>query len=733
MLSSKLFLFVTFILLIFLSGFISNLNAQNKQLTFNQVYMFSEPRLLKPLPQLKGWYDDQNYLKSKSENGKSLLVKVNAATDKEETLLDYSEYDDALIDYDLTLDGSIANSKDYDSFLFSKDNDYYFFTRSSNKVVRLTNDKAEKKNPTLSPDGKKVAYTKNRDLYYADSKTGKEIRLTFDASETVYNGWASWVYMEEILGRSDNYKAFWWSPNSEMIAFLRTDDSPVPRYPLYIADGVHGELEWEHYPKPGDPNPDVKMGIVNLSDNKIVWVYEDESVDQYTAWPFWRQNSTELFYQVLNRGQDHLQLLSANPKSGKSKLIYEEKQPTWVEFFKDINMLKDESGFILTSDKDGWTHIYYFDMNGKQKAKLTSGEWTVTKIVLVDEKNKKVFFEGNKDNSLETHLFSVGFDGKNFAKLTKSIGTHSTTVSTNGSYYYSSYSTADVPHKMELFDAKGNSLKVFGNRKSDAYDEYRFGKTEFFKIKTEDGIELPAMWILPPNFDESKKYPVLFNVYGGPGRNDVKNSYSAFLDRYFIAQSGIIYFVVDHRGSVHFGKKGERIMHRNLGKWEMNDYIEAVKWLRKKSFFDETKIGITGGSYGGYVACMALTYGAEYFTHGIADFSVTDWRLYDNVYSERFMDTPEENPEGYEFGSALTHADKYKGMLRITHGTMDDNVHVQNTIQLVDKFTSMNKDFELMLYPNERHGIGFPKWRHLQREYVKFWYRYFLNKDFVID
>ncbi len=732
MLSVKRFLFIS-VMLILLSGFISILNAQNKQLTFNQVYMFGEPRLLKPLPQLKGWYDDLHYLKSKSENGKSLLVKVNAVTDKEETLLDYSEYDDALIDFDLTLDGSIANSKDYDGFLFSKDNDYYFFTRSANKVVRLTNDKAEKKNPTLSPDGKKVAYTKNRDLYYANSETGEEIRLTFDASESVYNGWASWVYMEEILGRAGNYKAFWWSPNSEMIAFLRTDDSPVPRYPLYIADGVHGELEWEHYPKPGDPNPLVKLGIVHLNEGKIVWIEQDESIDQYTAWPFWRQNSSELFYQVLNRGQDHLQLLSANPKTGKSKLIYEEKQPTWVEFFKDINMLKDESGFILTSDKDGWNHLYYFDMSGKQKAKLTSGEWSVTKIVLVDEKNKKVFFEGNKDNSLETHLFSVGFDGKNPTKLTKNNGTHSTTVSTNGSYYYSSHSTADVPHKMELFDVKGYSLKVFGERKSNVYDEYNLGKTEFFKIKTDDGVELPAMWILPSDFDETKKYPVLFSVYGGPGGKDVRNAYSAFLDRYFIAQSGIIYFAVDHRGSVHFGKKGERMMHRNLGKWEMNDYIEAVKWLRTNPFVDETRIGITGGSYGGYVTCMALTYGADYFTHGIADFSVTDWRLYDNVYTERYMDTPEENPEGYEFGSALTHADKYKGMLRITHGTLDDNVHFQNTIQLVDRFTSLNKDFDLMLYPNERHGIRMPKWTHMQREYVKFWYRYFLNKDFVME
>lgn len=710
-----------------------NIKAQDKQLTFNQVYMFGEPRLLKTLPQLKGWYDDQNYIKTKSENGKSLLVKVSAITESEEVILDYSEYDDMLIDYDLTLDGSIANSKDYDGFLFGKENDLYFFSRSANKVVRLTNDKAEKKNPTLSPDAKKVAYTKNRDLYYADTETGSETRLTFDATETVYNGWASWVYMEEILGRSGKHKAFWWSPNSEMIAFLHTDDSPVPKHPLYKADGTHGELEWEHYPKPGDPNPLVKMGIVHLSDNNIVWVDEDETIDQYTAWPFWIPDSEQLFYQVLNRGQDHLQILAADPNTGKNKLIYDEKQSTWVEFFEDIYMLEDMSGFILRSDRDNFHHIYYYDLNGKLKARLTDGNWAVTKIVRVDEKNKRVFFEGNKDNSLETHLFSVELNGKKLTRLTKTAGTHSTTVSTNGSYFYSQYTSADSPHKLELFDAQGNSLKIFGDRKSPFFNEYKLGKTEFFTIKTEDDIELPALWILPPDFDDSKKYPVIFSVYGGPGRSDVKNSFSAFLDRYFIAQSGIIYFVVDHRGSLHFGNKGKQYLHLNLGKWEMNDYIDAVKWLHTKPFVDKEKIGITGGSYGGYIACLALTLGADYFTHGIADFSVTDWRLYDNVYSERFMDTPENNPDGYEFGSAMTHAEKYKGKLRLTHGTLDDNVHIQNTIQLVDKLTALDKDFELMIYPNERHGIGFPKWRHLQREYVKFWYRYFLDKDFTVQ
>lgn len=716
---------------VFLISLFIQVNAQKKELTFNQVYMFGEPRLFNQLPRNITWLDDENYLQQKRIDGSNAVVKVNAASGKEEIYLKYSDYDDILLEYELTLDDQILKTDDYKTFILKKDNDFYYFSVETKEVKQLTNDKTEKENPVLSPDGKKIAYTKKRDLYFVDIQNAKEIRLTFDASESVYNGWASWVYYEEILGRSSNYRAFWWSPNSQMIAFLRTDDSPVPKFPLYKADGVHGELEWEHYPKAGDPNPNVKLGIIHLSDSKIVWAEEDESADQYTAWPFWTPDSKEIFYQVLNRSQDHLQILAANPLSGKNRLVYEETQQSFVEFFEDIYIFSDGSGFILRSDKDGFSHLYYYDINGRLKKQLTKGEWSVTEINLVDEKNKKVYFEGNKDNSLDNHLFVVNLDGTGFEKLTKSSGTHDAIVSKGGSYFIDTYSSLNDPGRMELFNSKGESIRVLGERKNQLMDEYVFGKSEIFRIKTSDGIELPAMWVLPPDFDPNKKYPVLFSVYGGPGGKDVRDAFSSFLDRFFLSQNGIIYFIVDHRGSIHFGKKGMSLMHRNLGKWEMNDYIEAVKYLKTLPFVDSTRIGITGGSYGGYVTCMALTYGADYFTYGLAEFPVTDWHLYDNVYTERYMDKPDENPEGYKFGSALTHADKYKGYLLIIHGTLDDNVHMQNTIQLVDKFTTLNKDFELMLYPNERHGIRFPKWAHARREYVQFWFRHFLGKDFV--
>lgn len=703
--------------------------AQKKELSFQQVYLFSEPRLFNTPLQIIKWIDDENYLIQKRSPAAS-LVKVNARTGEEEIFLNFSDYDDILLENELTMDSRIATSSDYKGFLFKKDDNLFYFNIDSKKLIQLTNQKGERKNPTFSPDGKKIAYTMNNDLYYSDVDMQKEIRLTFDGSETMKNGYASWVYYEEILGRASNYRAFYWSPNSEMIAFLKTDDSPVPKFPLYIADGSRGKLEWEHYPKAGDPNPNVSLHIAHLKDNSITYVEEDTTLDQYTAWVFWTPDSKELFYQVLNRGQDYLQLLAANPLTGKSRLVYEERQNSFVEFFEDIIILKDNQGFILRSDKSGFRHLYLYDMNGRLKNQLTNGEWTVTKIVNVDEKNKKVYFEANKDNSLENHLFSVGLDGKNLIKLTKSEGSHSTRVSENGSYFITTHSSITNPGLTEICDSKGNTIRVLLERKKDLFNDYKFGKTEIFKVKTSDGIELPALWVLPPNFDKSKKYPVLFSIYGGPGGKDVRNSFSMFLDRFYISQNDIIYFVVDHRGSEHFGKKGMSLMHRNLGKWEMNDYIEAVKYLKTLSFIDTTKIGITGGSYGGYLTCFALTFGADYFTHGISDFPVTDWKLYDNIYTERYMDTPEENPEGYKFGSALSHIDKYKGYLLITHGSLDDNVHMQNTIQFVDKMISLNKDFEMMIYPNERHGYGFPKRNHQYREYVQFWLKHFLDKEF---
>ncbi|MBL7112950.1 MAG: S9 family peptidase [Bacteroidales bacterium] len=704
--------------------------AQKKKLTYEQAFEYGEPRLTSFPSRPMGWLDDTYYLEMKREQGGGSIVKVHAVTGEETVFFNYADFKDDLPE-GFNLARSEANTDDYQKHIFSQENDLYYFNATSKEFKRLSENEPEENNPTFSPDGKKVAFTRDHDLYVIDLESGKETRLTTDGDELVYNGWASWVYYEEILGRASRYSAFWWAPNSEMIAYLRFDDSPVPMFPIYRSEGQHGELEKTRYPKSGDPNPLVKLGVVNLADAKTLWLDDTEADDHYVAWPFWSPDSKILVYQHLNRGQDDMRFMAGNPNTGESKEIYHEQNKTWVDFFTDIYVLGDGTGFLVRSDRSGWRNLYHYDFEGNLVNQVTNFGWRIEGIEQVVEKTKTVFFTGTGGESTESHLYSIKLDGKGLKKLTTIPGSHSASVSPGGKYFTDSYSNLTTPTKVEIFDTKGKSIRLVADTKAPEMDEYDLGKVELFRVKIDDGYELPVTLILPPGFDENKKYPVIISIYGGPDAGFIANRFPWGMSQFWYAQQGIIMVSMDHRASGHFGKKGLDEMHRNLGKWEMHDYIEVVKWLEEKPFINGDKIGITGGSYGGYTTCMALTYGADYFNYGIANYSGTDWQLYDNVYTERFMDTPLENPEGYEFGSVMTHAGNYKGYLLITHGTMDDNVHLQNSIQLVSKLQDLGKDFEMMFYPGVRHGWGGPKGQHLRQLQLKFWFRHLLDTEFV--
>ncbi len=704
--------------------------SQKKMLTYQQAYGRAGERLTQSITSPFAWTDDNNYLIRKRIDGNPAFIKVNGLTGEETIYVDFSQYKKYLPgEFDMS--GIPCHSEDYRKFIFISDNDLFLFNSVSNEFRQLTFNQSEEKNPAFSPDAGKVAFTRENDLYFIDLNIGKESRLTFDGGELVYNGRASWIYYEEILSRSSRYCAFWWSPDSKMIAFLRFDDNPVPVFPLFRAEGVHGELEITRYPKAGDPNPLVKLGVVRLDSGNINWLDDTQQDDHYIAWPFWSPDSRILVYQSLNRDQDEIRLMAADLQTGNTSEIYNEQQDSWVDFFEDIYVFKDGSGFLLRSNKSGWRNLYYYNFQGSLLSQPTYLDWDVRSTEFVNEKTKTVYFLGSGGISTETHLFSIRLNGKKLMKLTAFPGTHRPIVSPGGKLFYDIYSDIGTPEKHEIFSSDAKPVRFVNDSKLPAMDDYNLGKSELFKIPTPDGYNLPASWILPPDFDESKKYPVIINIYGGPESQGVANRFPRGFSNYYLAQNGIIVMSVDHRGSGHFGKTGSSQMHRNLGKWEMNDYIEAVRWLRSQSFVDGDKIGITGGSYGGYVTCMALTYGADYFNFGVADYSVTDWHLYDNVYTERYMDTPAQNAEGYEFGSVLSHASGYKGKLLITHGTIDDNVHMQNSIQLIDKLEDLGKDFEMMLYPGERHGWRGPKGDHLSKLTVKFWFDNLLEKEFL--
>jgi len=710
--------------------FLGNYFAQSKTLKFQEIFTASRS-MFNHLPSVHEWFNDDNYFDTSidSTTGDEILVAVNVVTGKTEELLNYTSWKNDLPE-GFNIKDNIESSKDKTKYIFEKDNDLYFLDTKESTFKQITKDGKEKHNPHFSPNGEQIAFTSGHNLYVADIENETVKQLTQDGSDVIYNGWASWVYMEEILERSSHYAAFWWSPDSKNIAYLRFDDSLVPEFPLYHQDGVHGKIEWTRYPKVGDPNPKVKLGIADIESEKTIWADLDYSKDQYIAWPFWSLDSKQLFFQVLNRDQNDLLIYSANPKTGKKKTIYEEKQATWVEFYQDLTFLKNGTGFILRSDKSGWRNLYLYDMTGKLINKITDLDWQVDEITLVDEKNGKVYFQGTGKNSTESHLFVINLDGSNLKQLTKTSGTHRTTLSPGGKYFIDKYDSYKSPAKLAIFDNEGKLIKELGDSKTTEMDGYNLGEDRMFTIPTEDGHNLPVKEFLPPNFDESKKYPVLFSVYGGPGIKTVRNSFARFFYSYYLAEQGIIYIKVDQRGSGHYGKKGMNFMYRNLGKWAMNDFITASKWARNLPFVDTTKIAITGGSYGGYVTALAMTYGADYFNYGIAQYSVTDWELYDDIYTERYMDLPKDNPDGYKFGSVMTHADNYKGLMLITHGTIDNNVHLQNTLQLVNKLENLDKDFQMMLYPGERHGIGFPKVIHSFRNNTKFWFNNLLNKKF---
>lgn len=707
------------------------LQAQGKKhLTFEQIFKGADPKIMQPLPAISGWLDDRHYLESKKKDGDDYakLYAVDAETGAESLARDLRQFKTPVGD---GIDASepVTANESYTRLIYKKSNDLYLLSTDEKELKRLTVGPAEEKNPALSPDGNFVAFTRNNDLYAIELRTGKEFRYTNDGSNVVYSGWASWVYYEEILGRPSRYRAFWWSPDSKKIAFYRFDDSSVPVFPLFDYDGTHGSIIETRYPKSGDPNPEVRIGIVPVSGGSVVWADFDAKTDQYFGMPFWTPDGKHLFVQWMNRGQDTLRVFSVDPLSGKKKTVYAEYQPSWVDWLTKISFLKGEKGFIIMTDKDGWAHLYHYSMDGMFKGRLTQGRWSVVDLEYIDEDADRVLFTARKEASTRVDLYSVHLDGTGLERLTMGEFKHSVDVSTNGSYYIDTYANLSTPSRMALYGNTGRLVRELGDSRSKAYDDYLLGKPELFHILTSDGYDLPARWTLPTDFDPAKQYPVLISVYGGPNSADVWDDWGGIRQEW-LSLEGVIQMSVDHRGSGHFGKEGVALMHRNLGKWEINDYSEAVKWLRRQPFVDSTRICITGWSYGGYVTCMALTSGAEYFTHGIAGASVTDWLLYDTHYTERYMDSPSENPEGYRNGSVMTYAERYRGVLRMVHGTTDDNVHMQNILQLVDTLENLNKHFELMIYPNGRHGWGGQKAMHDRVETYRFYYQYLIRKDF---
>lgn len=698
-------------------------NAQNKKITSADLLANKLPNnFINSLPSVVKWLDDEklilNQKKHPDSAAKNYVMEVKTGKLTEATPAQMA--------------GALPPAK---SVLVRNNNLFY---KNGSVEKQITFDAAEEKNPIFSPDSNYIAYTRNNDLYTYNLVSNKENRLTNDGTSTTLNGYASWVYWEEIFGRPTKFRAFWWSPKSNQIAYMHFDESMVPMFPIYNSDGQHGFIEETRYPKSGDKNPEVKLGFVSPDGGATVWADFNAKDDQYFGWPIWREDGSTLLVQWINRGQDHLKIFDVMPSSGAKKIMYEEQQKTWVDLEDKaggrITFLKSKPQFILESDKTGWNHLYLHNNDGTLVNAVTTGNFTVLSTKWIDEKNGILYFTARgMENSARIDFYSVKLNGTGLKRLSFGDYNHSfVSLSPNGKYFVTSYSNASTPAKMSLLDNTGKLIRDLGDARGAELNNYALAKTELIRIKSADGLfDLPAMVTWPVNMDPTKKYPMLVSIYGGPNAGTVWDGWNWSANRQFYAEEGMIQVAFDHRASGQFGKAGVNYMHRNLGYWEMQDYMTMAKWFIANGYADPSKIAITGFSYGGYMSCYALTYGSSVFTHGMAGGSVVDWHLYDSHYTEKFMDTPEENPEGYKTSSVLNHVSKYKGMLQIVHGTMDDNVHMQNSIQLVGALEDAGKDFDFMLYPGGRHGWYNLKERnnHFNNLKIKFIYKYLLEKQ----
>ena len=609
------------------------------------------------------------------------------------------------------------------------------FLKENGTETQLTFDNAEEKNPILSPDGNYVGYTKNNNLYTLSLATKKEVAITNDGATGILNGYASWVYFEEIFGRSTQYRAFWWSPDSKYISFMRFDERKVPMFPIYNSEGQHGFVEETRYPKAGDQNPTVKIGWTTPDGGTITWADFNEADDQYFGWPIWNPNNNSMWLSWMDRGQNNLKIFELNMTTGAKKPVYTEYQKTWIDLEDRnggrINFIPNNKGYIAQADASGWNQLYMYDMEGKLQYPITNGKFTILGIRQIDEKNKTIYFTARGiESSARIDLYSIGFDGKNQKRLT--VGDVNNTqvyLAPDAKNFVTVYSNIQTPTTMALINAQKKTVEVLGTATPANFDATKLAKTELIRIKSADGLfELPALVTWPKNMDPTKKYPLLVSIYGGPNAGTVMDSWSSNPTKEAWAQEGLIQVAFDHRASGHFGKEGVNYMYRDLGHWELEDYMTMAKWFIANGQADPTKIAMTGFSYGGYMSTYALTYGASVFTHAMAGGSVTAWELYDSHYTERFMDTPAENPEGYKSSNVMTHLKNFKGVLQLVHGTMDDNVHMQNSIQLLSALQEQGKAVEFMLYPGGRHGWGGAKGKHFTDLKNQFIYKHLLEK-----
>mgnify|MGYP001170860322 FL=1 len=589
-------------------------------------------------------------------------------------------------------------------YRYSSRSKYYIYDRETTNVLELSTGK--QRLAQFSPDASKVAFVRNNNIFIKDLKSDFETQVTTDGEmNKIINGATDWVYEEEFA--FDN--GFQWNANGTKIAFYRFNEEAVPEFSMDMFSALYPSQNRFKYPKAGEPNSTVEIFIYDLATNKVVEAGIETNEEFYIPRIKWTKNENVLSVQRMNRHQNNLDFILVNASDGSAKTIFTETDDSYINVTDNLTFLNDGDHFVWTSEKSGFNHIYLYNLKGKQVRKITKGNYEVTDFYGVDETNNTVYFASAERSAMNRDVYAVQLNGRNKRMLTNKVGTNSATFSSSYKYFINQHSDANTPYNFSLFNATGTEVRTLKDNATlnKTLANYALSTKEFFNFETSEEVNLNGWMMKPHDFDETKEYPVFMYLYGGPGSQQVTDAWggSNFLWFQMLTQQGYIVACVDNRGTGARGAEFKKCTYQQLGKLETQDQIEANRHLASLPYVDGSRIGIFGWSYGGYMSSLCLLKGADDFKMAIAVAPVTNWRYYDSIYTERYMRTPQENTSGYDDNSPINHVEKLKGNYLLVHGSADDNVHYQNTMEMTTALINANKQFDLFIYPNKNHGI----------------------------